>query len=408
MQARPLRALLVAAAALAAAACASSKHSARPAELTNFVSTARIERVWSAVVGPGQPKQRLGLSLAAAGDALFAASHDGRVVAYNQATGKTLWSTNTKLELSGGPGVGQDLVVAGASHGDIVALDAATGAVKWKAYINSEILAAPYIARDVVTLRAVDGRVVALRASDGTELWSNEQSPPRLSLRGTARPIIVGDFVISGFDNGRLQALQLGTGGTAWDVIVTNAGGKTELERLNDIDTQAVVQGNDLFVVGFQGKVARIDIETGETQWSRDASSYTGLAVDADSLYISTSNGELLKLASRNGLEAWRQTLLTNRKLSRPVVLGDFIVVADYEGYVHFFNRATGEPAGRVHSLNGRVTAAPVVSGDTVFLLDTLGKVVALRASVVEAGKGTVVGPTGSSGADGARRNGPR
>jgi len=407
MHARFLRAALAVAVVALVAACATSKHSAKPAELTKFVSTARIERVWSAVVGAGEPKKRLGLSVAVAGDAVFVANHQGRVVAYNQASGKQLWSTATRLPLSGGPGAGDGLVVAGASHGDIIALDAATGAVKWKAYVNSEILSAPVIGKDIVALRTVDGRVVALRASDGTELWSNEQSPPRLSLRGTARPTIVGNFVISGFDNGRLQALQLSTGGTAWDAIVTNAGGKTELERLNDIDTQVAVQGNDIYVAGFQGKVARIDLESGETQWSRDASSYAGLAVDADSLYISTAAGTILKLASSNGLQAWEQTLLSNRRLSPPAVLGEFVVVADFEGYVHFFNRATGEPAGRVHSLTGRVTAVPVVAGDTVFLRDTEGRVVALRATLVEPGAGTVVTPAGS-GSEGTRRNGPR
>jgi outer membrane protein assembly factor BamB len=165
------------------------------------------------------------------------------------------------------------------------------------------------------------------------------------------------------------------------------------------------VQGNDIYVVGFQGKVARIDLETGETQWSRDASSYAGLGLDTDNIYISTSDGQVLKLATRNGLEVWRQPLLAYRRLSPPAVLGDFVVVADFEGYVHFLNRATGDPAGRVHSLLGRVTAAPVVSGDTVFVLDTTGKVVALRATLVEAGEGTI---TSESSSAAPRRAGPR
>jgi outer membrane protein assembly factor BamB len=406
---RLLRILAVSALAALAAACASkSKHSEKPAQLTDFESTVKVERVWSADVGSSAPKLRLGLSLAVDGEAVFAANHDGRVFAYSQASGKLLWNTATKLELTGGPGAGEGLVVVGASHGNIVALDAATGAVKWKSYVNSEILAAPVISKQVVVLRAVDGQVVALRAGDGTQMWSSEQQPPRLSLRGTARPTIVGDLVLCGFDNGRLLALQLANGGTVWDVVIAPSSGKTELERLNDIDSQIVVQGKDVYVVTFQGKVARVDLETGETQWSRDASSYSGLAADADGIYISTSDGSLLKLGNRNSLEQWKQTSLSHRRLSPPVLMGDLVAVGDLDGYVHFFNRATGDPTARVHVLSERVTAAPVLVGETLFVLDASGHIAALRATTVEAGKGTVA-PAGSAPTeDRARSTHPR
>jgi outer membrane protein assembly factor BamB len=395
-QLRLLRVLVLAAVAALAVACSKDKHSDKPAELVDFQSTARIQRVWGADLGGSAPKLHLGLSLALDGEAVFAANHEGRVFAFRQADGKQLWSTATKLKLTGGPGAGEGLVVVGASHGNIVALDAASGAVKWKSYINSELLAAPAIAKQTVVLRTVDGRVAALRASDGTLLWTAEEQVPRLSLRGTARPEIAGDIVLCGFDNGRLLALQLGNGSTLWDTVVTPAGGKTELERLNDIDSLFAVQGNNVYVVGFQGKLARIDLETGQAQWSRDASSYSGLTLDADSLYVSTSDGSVLKLATRNGLEAWKQTQLSYRRLSPPVLLGDFVAVGDLDGYVHFFNRANGEPAARIHVLSDRVTAAPVVAGETLFVLDTAGHLAALRAVSVAAGKGTVA-PSGDA-----------
>ncbi len=218
----------------------------------------------------------------ASDQAVFVANHDGKVVAFNPANGKQLWSTATKLPITGGPGVGEGLVVAGASHGNIVALDAATGAVKWTAYINSEILAAPAIARQVVVVRTVDGRVVALSASDGKQMWSAEQQVPRLSLRGTARPVIVGDLVAVRLRQWPLMALQLDDGSSLWEASISPSAGRTELERLNDIDTQIQVQGNDVYVVNFHGKAARLDLETGQVQWARDISSYSGLALDTD------------------------------------------------------------------------------------------------------------------------------
>src|SRR5690606_6214314 len=167
------------------AACSSSKDTQPPAQLTEFRSTADIERVWSANLSGAKPQLRLGLGVAAAGDAVFAASHGGEVVAFNRADGRRLWRTDTRLDLTGGPGAGENLVVVGSDSGDIVALDAATGETRWKTRINSEVLSAPAIASDTVLVRTTDGRLSALRVTDGSLIWAAEEEVPRLSLRGT-------------------------------------------------------------------------------------------------------------------------------------------------------------------------------------------------------------------------------
>ncbi len=362
-------------------ACASKKASEKPAELTEFVSTAKVQQVWSASVGGAKPKLRLGLSIATDGKAVFAAGYSGEVMAFDAASGRKLWESKTKLKLTGGPGTGDGLVVAGASHGDIVALDAATGAQKWKTRINSEILAAPAIGKGVVLVRAVDGRMVALRATDGSEIWSAEQQVPRLSLRGTANPLIVGDMAMSGFDTGRVLALTLADGGPVWDVSVAPPSGRSEIDRLNDIDSAIKAVDSDIYAVTFHGKVARLDRETGQVLWSRDASSYSGLATDEDALYVATSEGALLKIGRRTGVETWKQEVLARRRLSPPEVVGSLVAVADYDGYVHFFNAANGELAARTHPLGERVTAAPLVIGDLLVIMDDDGKIVALRAT---------------------------
>ncbi len=373
---------LVALAALSLlVACASKKANEKPAELTDFHSTVKVERVWGASVGGNKPKLRLGLAIATDGKAVYAAGHNGDVVALAVATGKKLWQVDTKLSLTGGPGTGDGLVVAGTGHGDIVALDAATGAQKWKAHINSEILAAPAIGNGIVLVRLSDGRVVALRARDGSQVWSAEQQVPKLSLRGTAKPIIAGDLALCGFDTGRVMALSLADGSTAWDVLVAPPSGRSEIERLIDIDSAVKVVDADIYAVSFQGKAARIDRETGNVQWSRDISSYSGLATDEDGLYVSGSEGTLVKLGRRTGVELWRQDVLARRRLSPPAVLGSLVAVADLQGYIHFFDAAKGELVGRIHALGERVSAAPLVSGDLLIMMDDAGKIVALRAA---------------------------
>jgi outer membrane protein assembly factor BamB len=362
------------------AACGKNKSIEPPAELTEFRSTAQVTRAWSTSVD-GEPKLRLGLGVALVGETVFAAGHNGAVAAYDVQSGSRAWQVNTKLPLTGGPGAGPGLVVVGASHGDIVALDAATGATRWKTRINSEILAAPTVGSEMILLRTVDGRLAALHAADGSLAWSAEQQVPRLSLRGTSEPAISGEMAVSGFDNGRLMALSLADGSTMWEVTVAPPSGRTELERLVDIDAAVKVVDTDIYAVTFQGKVARIDRDTGQVQWSRDTSSFSGLATDEDGLYVSSSEGVVLKIGRRTGVELWKQEVLAHRRLSPPVVVGSLVAVADLQGYVHFLDASNGALAARVKSGGKHVSAPLLVHGDTVILMDDAGRITALRVT---------------------------
>lgn len=374
-------ALVLAALALASACSSSSKKPDAPAKLEDFKPTAQVKKVWSASVGGGEPKLRLGLGVALEGDRVFAAGYNGNIAAFDVKSGKRLWSTDTRLPLTGGPGAGGGLVVAGARYGDIVAVDAATGARKWRAHINSEILSAPLVTAQHVLLRTVDGRVSSFSSADGKLEWSAEQQVPRLSLRGASVPAASAEAVIAGFDNGRIMALQPRNGDTLWEATVAPPSGRSELDRLVDIDTAVKVVGNDVYAVTFQGKVARIDLETGQVQWSRDMSSYSGIALDEDGLYVTSAQGSVVKIGRRTGIEMWKVDSLHNRRLSPPGVVGNLVATADLKGIVHFFDVATGALAARVSSSGDRVTAAPVVSGDTIVFMDNEGKLTALRVA---------------------------
>ena len=190
-------------------------------------------------------------------------------------------------------------MVVGSSEGEVIALNAADGAERWRVKVNGEVLSAPAVAPQGVIVRTVDGRLRGLALDTGKELWQYEQAVPRLSLRGTAVPVISGTAVICGFDNGKVVALNIADGALLWETTVAPSRGRTELERLVDIDSAVKVFGNDVFAVGFQGRVAMLALDTGQIWWAQDASSYRGLAVDDENVYISTAEGEVVALAAR-------------------------------------------------------------------------------------------------------------
>jgi outer membrane protein assembly factor BamB len=366
-----------------AAGCSKDKDVEPPATLIRFPPTLPVKELWHEGVGGGKKQMRLRLGLGPAVDngVVFAASDKGEVLAASLENGHHLWVQKLKLPLSAGPAAAAGIVVVGSSKGDVVALDAGTGRQLWRIRINSELLSAPAISAQVVVLRSVDGRLHALDAHTGKELWSVEQQVPRLSLRGTATPVIAKDMAICGFDNGKVMALSLATGDTVWDTALASPHGRTELDRLVDVDSAVSVLGENVYATGFQGRTAMLALDSGQIWWAHDMSSYRGLSVDSEEMYVSQSDGIIDALRQRDGSELWHSDRLKLRALSVPAVLSTSVVVGDYQGYVHWLDKATGILVARERISKFRISNPPVAVGDTVVVLTDGGDLAAYRAN---------------------------
>jgi outer membrane protein assembly factor BamB len=375
------------AALLIAAGCSKDKDVEPPATLVKFPATLPVKKLWGEGVGGGKKQSvlRLGLGPAVDNGVVFAASHKGEVLAASLDTGRHIWVKKLKIPISAGPGAGAGLVVVGSSKGAVVTLDGATGRELWRARLNSELLSAPAIGEKVIVIRSVDGRLHGLDAHSGKELWSVEQQVPRLSLRGTATPLIAKEVAICGFDNGKVMAVSLNTGDTVWDTALATPHGRTELDRLVDIDSGVRVVGDNVFAAGFQGRTAMLALDSGQIWWGHDMSSYRGLVADEDNLYVTQSDGIVVALRQRDGSELWRNQKLKLRRLSTPVLTSTAVAVADFQGYLHWLDKTTGELVARERVAKERISNAPVAVGETVVVLTDRGKLAAFRATPVAA-----------------------
>jgi outer membrane protein assembly factor BamB len=369
------------------AACSKEKPVDQPKALVPFTPTLNVRPAWSASVGGTRKPLRLGLDLAVVGTSVYAAGRGGEVAAFDLASGRRLWEHNTRAPLAGGPGADADLVVVGSSDGDVLALGAADGKLRWRVNIAGEVLAGPAVSPRIVVVRSVDGKLHGLAPIDGHELWQMQEPPPSLSLRGTSRPEIVGDVAICGYDDGKVIATNLNDGSSAWQTLISPPQGSNEVARLNDVDATPRGGGDDVYVAQFQGKVAMLSLDTGQIWWAHDMSSYRGMAVDSDdTIYLSASDGEVVAMRGRTGVEIWRQKALMYRELSTPVVSGDAVVVADYKGYVHWLNKATGALMARARGGHARVSNAPIAAQGVLLVIDDRGRITAFRATPI-AGK---------------------
>lgn len=370
------------AALLLAAGCSKDKDVEPPATLVDFPAKLPVKKLWSEGVGGGkkQVKLRLGLGPAIDNGVVFAANHKGEILAVTLESGRNVWVKKLKIPISAGPAAGFGIVVAGSSKGAVIALDGATGRQLWRSQVNSELLSSPAISEKVVVIRSVDGRLHGLDSHSGKELWSVEQQVPRLSLRGTAIPVVAKEVAISGFDNGKVMAVSLITGDTVWDTALASPHGRTELDRLVDIDSAVRVVGDNVFAAGFQGRTAMLALDSGQLWWSHDMSSYRGLAIDDENLYVTQSDGVVVAMRQRDGSELWRNEKLKRRGLSTPVVSSTAIAVADFQGYVHWLDKNTGELVARERvAKKQRVSNPPAGADGTIVILTDGGTLAAYR-----------------------------
>jgi len=345
----------------------------QPAELLEFEQTLDVRKLWSEKVGEGTEFLRIALSPAGDGNRIYAASYDGNVIAYNPENGNRVWRTETDVTLSAGPGVGNNLVVVAGYDGDLIALHAEDGTEAWRINVAGESLSRPIISDDSVIVYTIDGLLRVFSTFDGTEQWVLEQDLPALTQRGASTPVVVGSTVIAGFDNGRVVASRLADGVTLWEAVMTPPSGRSDLDRLADVDGSLAAVGQDVYASGYNGRIASLAAESGEILWARDISTHSGVTADWNNIYSVGDDGEIIALLRRNGTDVWRQDGLLRREPSPPVPFNTAVVVGDFEGYVHFFSNFDGRPVARVRVGKDMISGSPVVMGDKLFVQSESG-----------------------------------
>lgn len=390
MTVKLLRVLLLTPIMLAAAGCGTvdtiqdwlteDVYEAPPAELIEFTQEIEPQVIWSADTGEGGSNEYTDLNIWIEGDRLFTVDHEGEVHCYQAQTGKSLWQTELDVDASTGAGGGEGLVLIGTREGEIIALSESDGKVKWRRNLSSEVLAPAKAAAGVVVTRTSDGRVSGLSASDGEILWNYQRVVPLLSLRGAATPMIAQNKVIAGYDNGKLVALSLADGKVLWEKSVAVPKGRTELDRLVDIDADPVIKSDVVYAVAFHGNVAALSLETGQVYWSREMSSQTGLdAIAGEAVFISDDDSYLWAVQDGSGDSLWRQTRLLRRKITAPAIVGSALVVGDFEGYLHWLATNDGHFVARQKLADAAIRSKPIVSQGILYVMASNGRLTAIR-----------------------------
>ncbi|NPU94639.1 MAG: outer membrane protein assembly factor BamB [Gammaproteobacteria bacterium] len=329
-----------------------------PSPLPVFKSDVQVKKLWTQNVGDGVDDVYLNLKPAVTERWVFAAAISGELVKIDRATGDVVWEVETERTITGGVSAAYGVVAFGTGDGEVVVLNEEDGAILWSKKLDGQIMAAPAIAADHILVQTLSGRLHGLKREDGAVAWLYDTSIPILTLRGESSPVVVGEVTLAGFANGKLAALDTNTGFVGWERSIGQSEGRSELERLIDLDGRFWVSGKTVYAVTYQGNASAIDIPSGRLLWTRKMSSYSGVSEFLSQLYVVDDDGKLAALDAVSGTDLWLQEGLRGRRLSAPTAYDRYVVVGDFAGYLHWLSYQDGSFKARV-KVSSRPTRNP-------------------------------------------------
>lgn len=375
-----MRLIFLALLAVLLAACSSSGPIHEPTKLEPIKSRVSVRIVWSLeTASSNQDKIYTALHPALFDGVLYTVGASGIVQAHKIKRGRRLWKIKLGTVISAGVGGSENMLLLGTAKGEVIALEREAGEIRWRTKVSSEVLATPVLSRNYAIIRSGDGTTEALNAETGEQLWSYKTQMPPLSLRGEATAVIADDLVLLGQANGRLAALSIFDGVVQWEATVVAAQGRTDLERMVDVDAAPVVVGDVIYVAAHQGRVLALSKLTGTMMWSRDLGASVGLAIDDLNVYLADDEGQVWALDRRTGATLWKSEKLKYRGLTTPVAYEDAVVVGDFEGYLHWLSKTDGHIFARYQVDDDGVRVAPLVLDDVLYIRAKSGKIEVLQ-----------------------------
>ena len=363
------------------AACSSKDEKLEPMELPDFDATGKIHQLWKASVGDGQEEKRYTLlTPVIVGDTIYATDVEGTVFAFDRNTGKRQWKVKLDLPVSGGLGVGNNVLLLGTYSAEVVALNIGDGSEKWRSTVTSEVMSAPQTNGRLVAVQTFDGNLIGLDFDTGKQLWIYETANPLLTLRGSASPLIYGSSVYAGFATGKVVAVQASDGLLLWEQRVAVPQGRGDYERMVDIDGSPLLVGDILFCASFQGQIVAFSRATGRPLWSQPTSTFLDLSAGQGNVYLTDDQGSVKAYSAGGGQLVWENNQLLRRKVSAPHAFGTYVAVADEEdGYLHILKQTDGSFVAR-KKIDGSGVRSPMVHADnTLYVFANDGKLVALE-----------------------------
>ena len=315
-----------------------------PAELLKINSQVDIDDSWTKKIFSNLATGKTDLVIDA--DGIFSFSSSGLVSSYS-INGKLNWKKNLNIDLSSGVGKSFDSLFVTSIDGEVFSLDFSDGNLNWSSAVEGESLSVPSSNGDIVAVQTTNGKITALNLKDGKFRWEYVSVLPSLSLRGSSSPIFDDGALYVGFANGNLAKIEPRSGVVEWEIPITISKGSSEIERIIDVDSKPSVSSGIAFAASYQGDVSAINVLTGRVIWRKSFSTTKDVLEVERNVYVVDEESEIQAFSGLTGVSLWKTKDYRLRNLTSPVRLKNYLVLGDYEGYLHFLDINSGSTIGR-------------------------------------------------------------
>ncbi|MCY4094280.1 MAG: outer membrane protein assembly factor BamB [Gammaproteobacteria bacterium] len=367
----------------------------RPTPLTQFKPEATIRVLWRRNIGRGIGPKFIDVSPAIEEGIVYAADAYGFVAAVENESGRFRWMTrigrpsgkgfmnvmdrSDPAFVTGGLGVGADMIYVGTARGEVVALAATDGEERWRVVLTSEVLAPPIASRDAVYAQTSDGNLFALALEDGAQKWVFHTQNPLVTLRGTSTPIFNAGIVYAGFATGILSAIDSTSGELLWEQAISLPTGTSDLERMVDVDGKPLVEQGVVVASTHQGTTTALRRSDGIPLWQAEVASTKALQSGYGLVFAVTDDDEIVGIEQRDGTVAWRHDGLLRRQLTDPLAFSNYIFVGDLQGFVHVIAQSDGRLIARRRVDSAAIQPTMAHEDGVVYLLSKGGRLIALE-----------------------------
>lgn len=344
----------------------------KPKSLSDIHATP-LKKSWTANIGPMNQGKYLKLRPTISGSTLYAANSQGRVLAIDKTTGHTLWTREISHGLVSGPTVSHQVLAVGTNNAQLLVLSPSDGHELWRASVAGDILASPLITKNLIVVKTIDGHVYAYDKLTGTKRWTVNHGAPHLILKASSSPVKADQWILVGFSDGKLDAIDVDSGTIVWQRSIAYASGSSDVERLVDIDADPIVRNGQVYLASYQGYIGSMSLNDGQFIWNKPASTYKNLSLDNTDLFMSDSTDIVWAFNRSNGQVKWKQPALTAREITAPVLSHQTLFLGDKTGLLHGLNIQQGDLVIR-EQLSGPIETAPVVDEHHLYVLTNTGQ----------------------------------
>ena len=363
--------------------------------LGNLALAKPLRLAFSVPAGAGTTvKARLAGSPVVSGDRLYTIDTSATVRAFDSRTGSLIWARQFGTEqrggaslFGGGVSIGDGRLFATNGLGFVAALDPATGAVAWQVRPGGPLRGAPTVVGDTIYVMSQDNQIYSLKAADGATNWSSAAALEIAGVFGNASPAVAQGTVVAGFSSGELNAYRYENGRVVWQDALARTSITTSVASLSDIDGDPVIDNGQVFAVGQGGRMVAVDLVSGQRVWELNLAGIATPWVAGEWVFVVTSDAKLVCIARNTGKVRWINQLpaFENAKSKKgpinyvgPILAGDRLIVGGSSGALIEVDPSTGAFQSQT-SLGASLSLAPVVANQTLYVLDSRGRLQAFR-----------------------------